>query len=48
MPLKRCRKQGKQGWKWGDTGVCYTGQNAKARAMRQGRAIEANKKKKEK
>lgn len=23
MPLKRCRKDGKPGWKWGDSGTCY-------------------------
>ena len=43
MPLKRCVRRGKSGWKFGDRGFCFTGTNAKARAARQGRAIEANK-----
>lgn len=46
MPLKRCQKDGKDGWKWGDTGKCYVGPNAKSQAERQGRAIEASKSKK--
>jgi hypothetical protein len=36
MPLKRCSKDGKQGWKWGDSGHCYTGKDAKRQAIRQG------------
>lgn len=44
MPLKRCQKDGKKGWKWGDSGKCYTGKDGKAKAQRQARAIEANKK----
>lgn len=43
MPLKRCTKDGKSGWKWGDAGTCYTGPNAKEQAMKQGRAVEASK-----
>ncbi len=43
MPLKPCTKNGKQGYKWGDNGVCYTGPNAKEQALKQGRAIEASK-----
>jgi len=46
MPLKRCIKNGKQGWKWGDSGYCYTGANAREKASKQGRAIEASKHKK--
>ena len=45
MPLKRCRKNGKAGWKWGDSGYCYTGKDAKKKAMRQARAIMASKNK---
>jgi hypothetical protein len=37
MPLKRC---GKDGWKWGDSGECYTGPGAKKKAIKQGVAIE--------
>lgn len=36
MPVKRCQINGKQGWKWGDEGTCYTGPDAKERAIRQG------------
>lgn len=43
MPVKRCQKDGKKGWKWGDNGKCYVGPNGKSRASRQGRAIEASK-----
>lgn len=45
MPLKRCKANGKQGWKWGDEGKCYTGSDAKSKAKEQGRAIEASKSK---
>jgi hypothetical protein len=40
MPLKRCKKDGKSGWKWGDGGACYTGKNGKKLAIKQGIAIE--------
>lgn len=40
MPLQQCEKDGKSGWKYGE-GTCYTGENAKKRAERQGRAIQA-------
>ena len=43
MPLKRCQADGKNGWKWGDSGKCYTGPGAKEKAKEQGRAIERNK-----
>lgn len=45
MPVKRCSKNGKSGYKWGDEGKCYTGSGAKKKAIEQGRAIEANKSK---
>ena len=48
MPLKRCRKNNKMGWKWGDSGFCYTGKDAKKKALRQGRAIEASKSRRKK
>ena len=46
MPLKRCHKEGKPGYKWGDSGKCYTytsgnkaeREAAKALARKQGRA----------
>lgn len=40
MPLKRCSNNDKSGWKWGDSGKCYTGPGAKKKAIRQGVAIE--------
>lgn len=39
MPLKRCQKNGIDGWKYGDQGTCYTGSGAKKKAIRQGVAI---------
>ena len=42
MPVKRCQKDGKPGWKWGDQGTCYTGPGAREKALAQGRAIKAN------
>jgi len=43
MPVMSCTSNGASGYKWGDSGKCYTGADGKARALRQGRAIEANK-----
>lgn len=40
MPLKRCSKNGKSGWKWGNHGACYTGKDGKKKAIKQGIAIE--------
>lgn len=50
MPVKACSKNGKPGYKYGDSGTCYTytagsefsRKKAKAKAARQGRAIKAN------
>lgn len=39
MPIKKCSKNGKSGYKWGDEGKCYTGKDAKVRAAKQGIAI---------
>lgn len=44
MPLKKCSDNEKSGWKWGDAGKCYTGPDAKKKAIRQGVAIEGPKK----
>lgn len=41
IPVKRCQKDGKKGWKWGDEGKCYTGSDAKEKALAQGQAIKA-------
>ena len=40
MPLKKCFENGKDGWKWGDEGKCYTGKESKKEAIRQGISIE--------
>lgn len=42
MPVKRCQKNGKKGWKWGDSGTCYVGSDAKSKAEKQGRAAYAS------
>ena len=42
MPVQRCQKNGRRGYKWGESGKCYTGQGAKAKAKQQGRAIRAS------
>lgn len=39
MPLTRCTKNGKKGWKWGESGKCYIGKNAKENAIKQMLAI---------
>jgi len=47
MPVQRCQKNNKPGFKWGKSGVCYTyikgnkrSMNlAKEKALKQGRAI---------
>ena len=51
MPIKNCQKNNKKGFKWGDNGACYSynandpssRKRAMDKAMRQARAIEANK-----
>lgn len=45
MPLMKCSKNGKSGWKWGDSGTCYVGPNGRKKALQQGAAIEISKKK---
>lgn len=42
MPLERCTIDGKEGWRWGSSGKCYTGPEGRALALRQARAILAN------
>ena len=39
MPLKKCKINNKTGWKWGNTGKCYTGPDAKKKAIKQALAI---------
>lgn len=43
MPIKKCQKDGKSGYKYGDSGTCYTGPGAREKAAKQGRAIEISK-----
>jgi len=43
MPFKKCERQNKKGYKWGNKGTCYTGKDAKKIALKQGRAIQAKK-----
>lgn len=46
MPVKTCSKDGKSGYKYGDSGHCYTGPGAKRKAAKQGQAIEISRHKK--
>ena len=41
MPVKECQRDGMPGFKWGDSGKCFTGSGAKAKATAVGRAIFA-------
>jgi len=49
MPVQKCYRNGKPGFKWGEHGKCYTytpgseheKELAKALALKQGRAIKA-------
>ena len=44
MPLKKCTVDGQAGYQWGEAGKCYTGPDAKKKAIKQGVAIEGPKK----
>jgi hypothetical protein len=37
----RCRSEGRAGYKWGASGVCFTGADARGRAVAVGRAVYA-------
>ncbi len=41
MPIQSCTVKGKPGKRWGQSGKCYAGAAAKAKALRQARAILA-------
>lgn len=51
MPVMRCMKDSRPGWKWGENGTCYTydagnddaSDRAERQAERQGRAVESSK-----
>lgn len=40
MPLHQCSDGGQSGYKWGDSGHCYTGPDAKKKAIKQGLSYE--------
>lgn len=42
MPLIQCQINNRPGWKWGETGKCFIGNNARQMALAQGRAIKAS------
>lgn len=42
MPIQGCSDKGKSGKKYGQSGKCYTGENALAKAKTQARAIKAS------
>jgi hypothetical protein len=42
MPIKKCSKKGKTGYKWGNSGKCYTGKGARQKAGKQAAAAYAH------
>lgn len=42
MPIKKCKSGLMSGYKWGNSGKCYTGKGAKKKAGKQARAAYAN------
>lgn len=42
MLFKKCSSNGKNGTKYGDSGKCYVGSGAKAKATKQMKAIKAS------
>lgn len=42
MPIKPCKENGKSGYKWGDHGKCYPGEEGKVKAQKQSAAAHAN------
>jgi hypothetical protein len=39
----KCQVRGQSGWKWGESGKCFSGSGGRSKALEQGRAIEASK-----
>lgn len=39
MPIKKCKSKNKTGYKYGSSGKCYTGKNAKSMANKQKKAM---------
>ena len=42
MPIKKCSSKGKSGYKYGDSGKCYTGKGGRKKAGKQAAAIKAS------
>ncbi len=42
MPIKPCKVNNKAGYRWGESGKCYTGKRGKAKAGKQAAAIYAS------
>jgi hypothetical protein len=42
MPVMKCIRDGKDGLKWNESGVCFIGENSKQRAENVGAAIRSN------
>ena len=42
VPVMNCTLDGESGWKWGESGTCYIGPDAKAKAEAQGQAAIAS------
>lgn len=42
MPIIKCQSNGQQGFKFGQSGKCFTGPGAREKAARQGQAIKAS------
>jgi hypothetical protein len=40
MPIKKCTKKGKSGYRTGTSGKCYTGKGAKKKALKQQVAVK--------
>lgn len=41
MPVMKCMKDGKEGHKWGASGVCFIDSNSEGKAAQVGRAVHA-------
>jgi len=44
MPIKKCQREKRKGFKYGNSGKCYIGKDAKKKAVKQGIAIRLSKK----
>ena len=48
MPIMKCTKNGKSGYKWGRMGACFVGPEGKQKAEAQARAILSSQAKRKK